>query len=235
MAFKNLETFYKSKEWVEFRKVLMLKRIQRDGDLICEHCKKPILKRFDTILHHVKELTPENVFDLSVSLNEDNVKFLHFKCHNEIHSRYGFECKREVYLVTGSPCSGKTSWVMENAGVNDLICDLDSIYEMISINNRYENNERLKQVVFDIRNTIYDDIKMRKGKWSNAFVISTVPFAMERKRICDMLGAKVVHIDTDKETCLSNLMKDDRRKFVRDKWCTYIEDYWLKYMPDDDV
>ena len=86
----KLQAFYKSKKWEAFVKQLRIDRASADGFVICAHCGKPIVKAYDCIAHHKQELTLLNVDDSMVSLNPDNIIFVHFRCHNEIHKRFGF-------------------------------------------------------------------------------------------------------------------------------------------------
>ena len=51
----TLSNFYKSKEWLDLLQVLKLERLV-NGELICEHCHKPIYKKYDCIGHHKIEL-----------------------------------------------------------------------------------------------------------------------------------------------------------------------------------
>ena len=234
MPYTNVFEFYRSKEWRNVMHTLKLERVNENGDLICEHCGEPIIKSYDCIGHHKIELNNVNVHDPEIALNPDNIMLIHFKCHNEIHERFGYERPQQVYIVYGSPCSGKSTWVKNNAAKDDLVLDIDNIYEMINpINSKYEKSKKLSQNVFCIRDCILDMIKTRTGKWQNAYIIGGYPLAMERKRLADLLGAKLCHIETDKETCIQNLYNDKEREQVKDQWLTYIEDYWSKYQPDD--
>ena len=79
---QTLDTFYRCKEWENLLRVLKLERVNEAGELICEHCGKPITRAYDAIGHHKEELTPENVNDANVSLNPANIAFVHHKCHN---------------------------------------------------------------------------------------------------------------------------------------------------------
>lgn len=225
----TIENFYKSDQWVGFRNVVILER-QNPKDKInyCEHCGKPIVDDYDLILHHKEELTNENVNDYSISLNQEMVEVICFKCHNIKHSRFGYEARKRVYLVYGAPCSGKTSWVKEVAQPNDLIVDLDSIYEMISSNGRYIKPNRLKSVAFEIRDKLLEVIKYRSGKWQNAYVIGGYPIYMERKRLLDRINAEEVFINTDKQKCLERLysVSDDRN---RNEWEKYIYEWFERY------
>ena len=83
----TLQNFYTSDKWRGLVDRLKMERLNADGDLICEHCGQPIVRKYDCIGHHVVELTDENVNNYTVSLNPENVKLIHFRCHNEIHQR----------------------------------------------------------------------------------------------------------------------------------------------------
>lgn len=222
---KSLEEFYKSKQWEKFMAALKQERVNDKGFIICAHCGEPIIKKYDCIGHHIEELTLENVNDYSISLNPDNVELIHFRCHNKAHRRFGSEGVREVYIVYGSPCSGKTTFVRENAGENDIILDIDNIYQCITVNDRYIKPERIRENVFGIRDCILDMIKCRRGKWYTAWVIGSYPLLMERTRLETVLGAKSIFIDTDKETCL-NRARDRPKEYQR-----FVEDWWNKFQP----
>lgn len=209
----TLETFYKSKQWASLREQLMLGRLNEQGQLICEHCGQPITRRYDCIGHHRIELTEDNVNDYTISLNPDNVALIHFKCHNMIHERFeGF--KQSVYLVYGSPCSGKSSWVREVANNDDLIVDMDSIWECICTSDRYNKPKRLKANAFGVRDCLIDMIRTRKGMWRNAYVIGGYPLASDRKRICDLLNAEPVYIEATERECIERAPNEQWKDFI---------------------
>lgn len=219
----TLSTFYKSDEWISFKDYLMQKRVNADGDITCAHCGKPIVKKYDCIGHHKIELTELNVNDYNISLNEDIVDLVHFNCHNKIHERYSYEPIKRVYIVYGSPCSGKSTWVNSVATSRDIILDVDKIWECISVNSRYDKSPRLNANVFGIRDCILEQIKMRVGKWQNAYIIGGYPLFTDRQRLVDKLGAELIYIEEQKEICLMRAENDDWKKF--------IEEWWEKFMP----
>jgi hypothetical protein len=223
----TLSTFYKSKEWVDLMKIIRLKRVDEHGMLMCEHCGKPIVAKYDCIGHHVIELTEENVNNLNVSLNEDNVMLVHHKCHNKIHDRLGLSYIKQVYVVYGSPLSGKSTFVKESMNYGDIVIDIDNIWQCISACDRYIKPNRLKSNVFDIRNLLIDSICMRKGNWLNAYVIGGYPLISERERLIKRLGAREIFVDTPKEECIVRLLNDSSRN--TDEWLQYINDWWEKY------
>lgn len=224
----SLYNFYRSDLWEDFLKVLKNdpKRMDAMGNLICAHCGKPIVKKYDCIGHHTIELTEENYTDHMISLNPDLVVLVHHKCHNIIHNKL-FSGQRQVFIVYGSPLAGKSSYVAEAMNEGDLIIDMDSIWQCVSGCERYVKPNRLKSVVFAVRDNLLESVKYRRGKWLNAYVIGGYPFKAERERLIDSLGAREVFIDTDKDTCINRLLAcEDRDKA---EWERYINDWWLQY------
>lgn len=215
--------FYKSKEWLDLIKQLRLERVNEEGLLICEHCGKPIFKPYDCIAHHKIELTSANEHDMNVALNPNNIMLIHHRCHNIIHERFEGNRPQEVFIVYGSPCSGKTTWVHENASKDDLIIDIDSMWECLSVCDKYEKPNRLKANVFGVRDALLEQVKMRVGTWKRAYIIGGYPLRMERERLSDRLGAKLVFIDETKEICLSRAKNK--------AWEKYICDWFDGYQP----
>ena len=217
----TLDNFYTSKKWRNFVNALRLERLDDSGQLICEHCGKPIIKAYDCIGHHKIELTNENINDYTISLNPENVELIHHKCHNIIHQRFeGF--KRRVYLVYGSPCSGKSTYVNTVANTDDLILDVDKIWECLSIADKYHKPNRIKSNVFGVRDCIIDQIRTRTGNWRNAYIIGGYPLKSDRDRLCDLLNALPIFIDEPKEVCLSRAVNED--------WKEYIEDWFEEFV-----
>lgn len=224
---ETLATFYKSKKWEKLLKVLKMERLNENGELICFHCGKPITRQYDAIGHHTVFLTEDNVNDASISLNPDLIQFCHHRCHNAIHEKLGYT-KREVFLVYGSPLAGKTTWVQNNMVEGDLIVDIDNIWQCVSGCPRYVKPNRVKSVVFHIRDELIDTVKCRYGRWNNVYIVGGYPLIGERERLCKELGAREIFIDTPKEECLMRLQacQDARDKT---EWTKYIEDWWRKY------
>ena len=225
--YSNLTEFYRSKEWESFRPIVIGERINAEGEIICEHCGKPIIKAYDLILHHITELTEENVRDVTIALNPDNIALVHHKCHNIIHNKLSYS-GRQVYIVHGSPLSGKSSYVAEAMIEGDLVIDMDNIWECVSGCDRYIKPNRLKSVVFSVRDNLIESVKYRRGKWLNAYVIQSLPMRNDRERLADMLGARLIHIDTDKATCLQRLYENGSGRDVTE-WERYINEYFDNY------
>jgi hypothetical protein len=225
--------FYRSKPWIDLMSVIRMQRVNSDGFVICEHCGKPIVHKYDCIGHHIIELTEENYLDAKISLNPENVMLVHHRCHNIIHNKLGIGSK-QVFLVYGSPLSGKTSWVNDNMSYGDLVIDMDSIWQCISGQDRYVKPNRLKQNVFAIRDELIDQVRVRRGNWLNAYIIGGYPLSSERERLIRSLGAREIFIDTTKEECLERLKScDDSRDY--NEYKTFIETWWDRYRPPSSI
>lgn len=214
--------FYHSVEWRKFLQALKMERLNDDGQIICPVCGLPVVKAYDCIGHHKIELTPENVNDYSISLNPDLVELIHFKCHNKVHGR--FSGKHEgVFLVYGSPCAGKTTWVKQNAGFGDFILDIDVIWEAVSVSDRFHKPGALKQNVFQLFDIGLEQIKNRLGQWHNAFIIGSYPLRTDRDRIGSLTGAEPVFVEEKKEVCLSRAPNDEWRGYIEEWFDDFVE------------
>ena len=225
--FRSLAEFYKSREWEEFRRVVIAERTKDDGFVYDEVTGTPIVRPYDLILHHVQELTEENVNDYSVSLNPSNIQIVSHRTHNQLHNKLGYK-QRQVFLVYGSPLSGKSSWVKEVMLEGDLIVDMDRIWTCVSGMDEYIKPPRLNAIVFKIRDTLIEGVKYRLGKWSNAYIIGGYPLQAERERLTRELGAREVYIESTPEICKGRLGADNRDASA---WAKFIDDWWDKYSP----
>lgn len=224
-----LSSFYTGHAWRDLMQIIKSDRLNENGYNICEHCGKPIVKAYDCIGHHTIELTEQNYTDVQISLNPDLIMLVHHKCHNRIHNKLGY-AQRQIYLVYGSPLSGKTTYVKDNMSEGDLIIDMDNIWQCLSGCDRYIKPNRLKQNVFAVKDALLDMVRVRRGNWSNAYVIGGYPLIGERERLIKSLGARPIFVDTDKEECLRRLYScDDKRN--KEEWEKFICDWWEKFSP----
>ena len=222
-----LSDFYRTAEWKKLTHIIKLSRVDDNGFWTCEHCGQHIVKSYDCICHHKIYLTDDNYTDPNIALNENNIALLHHRCHNRIHNKLG-QPSRQVFIVYGSPLSGKSSYVNDVMLQGDLLLDIDKIWMAISNQPLYIKPKELTSNVFAIRDLILQQIKHRQGKWQNAYIVGGYPLSAERNRLANTLGARLIHIDTDKETCLSRLIAcEDKRD--QEQWTKFIEDWWEKF------
>ena len=74
-------------------------------------------------------------------------------------------------------------------------------------------------MAFSLRDNLYDVIKYRSGKWSNAFVIASAPTIGERERLIKRLGgAELIYINATQEECMAHA-EHDRSKEWKKVYC----------------
>lgn len=229
-----LKRFYSTEPWLSFRKKIINDRM-KDGRIVCENCGKQIVVSKHIQVHHTPiELTEENYKDVNISLNPDNVVVWCHSCHNKYHGRFcgGGHKRREkaVYVIYGPPCSGKTSYVIEHMEEGDIVVDMDSLYQAVTLLPRYNKPDNLKYNIFAIRNSIIDNIKTRYGGFRTAWVIGGYPRKVERERLIASLGATPILLKVSKEECYERLKQcNDYRSEHIEEWEQYITDWFDNY------
>lgn len=78
-----IRKFYRSDNW----KIARAIKIAAVGGR-CERCGL-----IGNEVHHIIHLTPENVVDSEISLNQENLMLLCKECHNEEHGRFSSDMK----------------------------------------------------------------------------------------------------------------------------------------------
>ena len=200
-----------------------------NGVLYDEYNGEPLTKSFDVIAHHKQPVTMQNVNDFSISLNPENIMLVSHRSHNEIHNRFGFKMNKKIYYVYGAPCSGKSTFVQSVKGNSDFIIDIDLIWQCVTGGELYQKPDALKTVVFSVRDTMFEKAQQRAGNWERCYIIDGGANKGERQRRIEKLGCEPIFINTSKEDCINNLMRDNKRNGVRDQWLQYIESWFATF------
>ena len=214
----KLHAFYCSKVWRDLAYSL---KVKVNGK--CNRCGETLTDFSKLIGHHTEELTEDNVDDPNVALNPDKIEIICHRCHNKEHRRFGN--KQKVYIVYGSPLSGKTTVVNNLMQYGDLVLDLDAIWQAISFQGEYIKPKNLRFNVFKIRDSILDQVRTRYGNWYDCYIISGLPDKYERQKMAEKLGAELIYCDSTKAECIERLEASDKPK----AWLDYINDWWEEY------
>ena len=214
----KLHQFYCSKAW---RDLSFRLKVERGGK--CERTGEVFADMSQLIAHHKIELTEDNVDDPNISLNPNNIEIISFNEHNKEHRRFGY--KQNVYIVYGSPLSGKTTLVRELMSYGDLVLDIDSLWQAVTFQPAHVKPKNVRFNIFKLRDEMLDQIKMRYGGWYDAYIIGGYPDKHERERLAQTLGAELIYCESTKEECLERLEQSGKPE----SWREYIIDWWERY------
>lgn len=108
MAKEFAKAFYSSKRWQDCRN-----EYAKQAKHLCERCLLKGIIKPGEIVHHITELTPDNINDPNIALSFSNLELVCRECHAELHEQKNFG-KRFVIGPNGevipiSPQSQKKS------------------------------------------------------------------------------------------------------------------------------
>ena len=118
--------------------------------------------------------------------------------------------EKKIYLITGSPGAGKSTYAKNNAGDNDIIFDLDEINKALG-GGLHEKEPRGLDVALAMRDAAITALAKRAGGWSNAYFISASPDRDEINKLCERLGAEEIEIKSTLEECIEHIEQDETR------------------------
>ena len=97
--------FYLSKQWRD------LADAYRRNHPLCERCLANGSVEPSRLVHHKIPITPENIDDLSVTLNQDNLEAICYTCHSVEHG------------YTKSACREGFAFDDEGNFIHQVLCD----------------------------------------------------------------------------------------------------------------
>lgn len=132
--------------------------------------------------------------------------------------------KPKVFVVHGPPASGKTSYVMEKKGDNDVIFDFDKVMSALSGLPPHQKNDNLISYCTDIRTLIIDKA-LRNPKVDKTWIIATNVSDDLKGKLSD-IPVEYVQVDATKEECLKRIEEDPERQPVATELREVVEKYF---------
>ena len=114
---------------------------------------------------------------------------------------------------------------------NDLILDIDDLWEMVSGKPRYTKPSALKPIIFQLRDDYKGMIGRGAGTWRTAYILESLPSPADRQREADKYKAfnvEIVTMDTSEEECLRRLHALPNGRSVKD-YEGYIREYFSRF------
>lgn len=123
-------------------------------------------------------------------------------------------------VVWGAPCSGKSSYVAENAKSGDIVHDFDRLYSAVSGLPLYERNEAISPYVWDLSEEVYQGIE--KHSELNAWVINSVVDKSKAEDLAKRFDAELVVLEISREEAHQRCNEDGRPA----EWHDVIDDWF---------
>lgn len=123
----------------------------------------------------------------------------------------------EVIIVSGPPCSGKTTYVREKAKPADIVIDMDEIASALDPKWERRWNKALLDKAMRVRNAMLGELRfLPRGR--RAWFIVSAPTADERRWWFDKVGHSTVLLSPGREICRIRALGRDGRSDHVDRW-----------------
>ena len=138
------------------------------------------------------------------------------------------QMERNIKIITGSPCSGKNTYVEKHKRKGDIVWDFDKVHTALTGEASHNHIENVRKYIFSMRDTFYKDIKKEKN--IRVWIINSSPLKEVRQKLAEELGAEIIFIKRSKNECLK-VAQNERPS----QWENYINSYFERLeSPTDD-
>ena len=112
-----------------------------------------------------------------------------------------------IHVITGAPCSGKSTYIDEHAKDGDLRIDYDRLAQTFGSAKSHEAEGIVREATFKARESAIE-VAMKNPE-AESWIIHTFMTDEQSKRY-EEAGADIVVLDPSKEVCLERAEKDER-------------------------
>lgn len=129
----------------------------------------------------------------------------------------------KLYIITGPPLSGKTTYVQNQLKENDIVFDSDEIARAFTYSKYHTvNKEGIRPFILKLRYQWIQSLKSF-GLQGNAYLIATNLTDSLLKQ-CKQYDYEIIKLEVTKEECIKRLYEDDTRPDKKE-WEKVISSY----------
>lgn len=122
-----------------------------------------------------------------------------------------------IHIISGAPCSGKTTYIEQHKNKNDIVIDTDKLAKALGAESDHKADAAIYKAALDAREIIINNIQ--KYNADNVWIIDTRP-CQENILKYNSMDADFITLDPGKEVCL------ERAKERPEGTAEDIEDYY---------
>lgn len=165
----------------------------------------------------------------------ENLQSLCHRCHTQKTNRenkpwlWQGTTMAKVVVVAGPPGAGKTYYVKQHKGDNDLIVDLDALLAALTFKDWYTRTQPQLHMGLAVREFLLLRL-LRPSDIDTAWVITSAADPDERAAIAQQCGAReIVVILAERDECMHHLRNDGRRNDQLQHWYAIVNTWWENY------
>lgn len=113
-----------------------------------------------------------------------------------------------LHIITGAPCSGKSTYVREHAKAGDVRVDFDVIAQALGSEVDHQAEGAVRECAFKARGAAINYL-IEHADECEGWIIHSDPADWQREAY-EKVGAEFIDLDTDMETCLERATEDER-------------------------
>lgn len=120
-----------------------------------------------------------------------------------------------LHVITGPPCSGKSTYVREHAQDGDVLVDFDAIAQALGSSVAHGSEGHVREAAFKARNAVVGYL-LDNAEDAEGWIIHSSPADWQLEAY-EAAGAEFIALDADMETCLERAEQDGRPPDEADK------------------
>lgn len=98
-----------------------------------------------------------------------------------------------VTVITGPPCSGKTTYVAKHKQAGDIVIDYDELAVALGSPVTHDHPEQIKAITRTARNAAIGAALRASRQGARVWIVDTAP-GRDRRRTYRQAGAEVIHL-----------------------------------------